>query len=1140
MKDFDLDKRINVNKKKKIWHKIVGIMAAFVVFCTTYALILPAITLEKDLNCEKEEHTHTEECYQEEKTLICQEETEDEEGNILHEHTDDCYETKLVLICEKEEHVHTEECMGFRGLPLVEQEEVNALIEMIDSLPSTSEINSTLSLLEKNGNVQNYHQFVAETQEKINKIYDIYDNLKERQKKYVSNIDKALELKEYLLENDINISESLQDDTTIIRELKTTKVEIVDQNNNLIEQDLNITLKNNEKIIYTFTYYIDTFDESTYSEGRAKFEFVLPLTSTQAEFDLESMKWLDKSEGYEPKVVIEDRIFNDQKLNCQVLTGYRRFESGIGESSIIPNEFTNDVVVKVKDMSHGDSSLVQINAAMEYSTWDGLCSTHEIEEKLTIITEPFTIIDESVIELQAENYKNYMNEINQLEEDGIISNSQIDDLLNKIKIDYEKGDLSEEKYLELSNYLLSKSKDNTNVAEQAEGTNWITLRDSGWFEAFSDYSSSSSISQKNLQKAVMKTMSLSKNTLEETTMPSDVQVVDRGGTVTSDDGAVTVSKIISGTDIENVFDITLQVQTAQNIYDISKEPDMAVVIVMDISNTMNANFGGVTRYAAAMEAAEQFLDQFVENNSLGISKVGYVAFNTDAHQIFELQSCSTEDQARTLKNTMREETGKIINQTDYSSLHSRFTNIEAGLAMANDMLNGVSNENKFIIFLSDGFPTTYISSGYNGYDPYDTTGRFYDHVLNKPCSLGTSYSDEAAIRARNKANEIKASGTTIFSIGVDVQGQTIQKYITQSENADGFSVVDRTSTSYEIGDASSTEAYKNWLRNSIGSGYYYDSTDSSGLALAYNQIFESIHSLIEQKTEADWVANDPMPTISGSLEPVEFIGFYTKTPELTDENLTGEYVINGENTASFNNENETIVWDLKQSGYTISTNGSTTTYTYQLVYRVHLKNENSDFIEEKVYPTNNTTTLQYRTIENIDGIFNVSQPKTIEFPIPSVIGYLVDFSFDKVDSLGRPLKGAQFILKHDIDNCSICKGNNTAVELVDMTAISDENGVVEFKNVPSGHKYILEEISTPEGYIKTQDTYQIIVAYDNIDVIVKSYDGTTKQWENKIINYLKYELPETGGKGSLNLKIVGILFMFISLLTYGILTKKKR
>ena len=91
---------------------------------------------------------------------------------------------------------------------------------------------------------------------------------------------------------------------------------------------------------------------------------------------------------------------------------------------------------------------------------------------------------------------------------------------------------------------------------------------------------------------------------------------------------------------------------------------------------------------------------FAANNSLDISKIGYVAFNTDAHKIFELQSCSDTAQANALKNTMRTETGKIINASGYNEDHSRFTNIEAGLAMAADMLNDCSNKNKFMIFLA--------------------------------------------------------------------------------------------------------------------------------------------------------------------------------------------------------------------------------------------------------------------------------------------------------------------------------------------------------------------------------------------------------------------------------------------------------
>ena len=367
---------------------------------------------------------------------------------------------------------------------------------------------------------------------------------------------------------------------------------------------------------------------------------------------------------------------------------------------------------------------------------------------------------------------------------------------------------------------------------------------------------------------------------------------------------------------------------------------------------------------------------------------------------------------------MRTQTGNIINASGYNGSHSRFTNIEAGLKLAQDMLSGAANQNKFIIFLSDGFPTTYISSGYSGYDPDDSTGtRFKDRVLNKPCAYGTSYSDEAAIRAGNMAHSIKGSGTTIFSVGVDVGGQTIQQYIAQSEKANGFSVVDRTGTTYEIGDATSTEAYKNWLRGSIGSGYYYDSTNAEGLKDAYNDIFQQIKETTQISSEADWVASDPLPAPE-NVRNVEFIGLYDKNRSQCGDEVRGTHDESAENTAKF--ENDTIHWDLKNSGYTLRNAGDgKTAYTYELVYRVRLENEQCSFKEEAIYPTNDKTTLTYRIVSST----GVSDKKEIEFPIPSVHGYLGELEFTKRDNRGNALPGAVFTLSHDNAKCPVCRGD---------------------------------------------------------------------------------------------------------------------
>ena len=65
------------------WRNIILCLSFVVVFCTVFALIHPAITLENALRCNIEEHTHNENCYASDGSLIC---TREE-----HVHSEDCY-----------------------------------------------------------------------------------------------------------------------------------------------------------------------------------------------------------------------------------------------------------------------------------------------------------------------------------------------------------------------------------------------------------------------------------------------------------------------------------------------------------------------------------------------------------------------------------------------------------------------------------------------------------------------------------------------------------------------------------------------------------------------------------------------------------------------------------------------------------------------------------------------------------------------------------------------------------------------------------------------------------------------------------------------------------------------------------------
>ena len=518
------------------------------------------------------------------------------------------------------------------------------------------------------------------------------------------------------------------------------------------------------------------------------------------------------------------------------------------------------------------------------------------------------------------------------------------------------------------------------------------------------------------------------------------QITKEGGSNINEADGVSVSKNIYPSELENYFDIILTVQTKNKAVD----PDLAVVIVMDISNTMTQTLGaGKTRLDAAKEASNSFIDSFAarsQNSSID-RKLGFVAFNSDSYEIFNLQNCN-ESNKQSLKDKITTEIEKNI-VTVPAAHNKRFTNIESGLKRAKDMLDNSSASKKYILFLSDGFPTTYIQSGYTGYDTYDGN-RFKDRVLNKPCSYGTSYSDEAAIRARQMATTIKNSGIGIYSVGVDIGGQTVQNYINQTDGQ-SHSVVDRYSTSYEIGSADSADAYRNWLRNKIGSGYYYDVNDPNAMTEAFESIFEQIMIL----SEATWVTEDPMNS-SDQPKNIEFIGMYGENNVLSDSvTKTNNYP----NTASFDTTNEKIKWDLKNS--TPEVNGNT--YTYKLKYRVWIENELSNFVEGTSYKTNGVTTLNY-----IVKTSNSSRTGTIEFPRPEVKAFLGKLEFDKLTNYGnKPLEGTKFEIYHS-DDCPCLNERRHMAGDFKMTSTSNSTGKVIFDRIPSGHKYKIHEVYTDE------------------------------------------------------------------------------
>ncbi|MGN0798848.1 MAG: fibro-slime domain-containing protein [Christensenellales bacterium] len=114
----EADKYIKTRQRKRKWYRVVTCLAAVVVFCTVYALILPAITMEQEGQCEIPEHTHDISCYVQvtsipRRVLTCSKETLN-----IHEHTDECYDEDGEPVCGYADfvvHVHDASCYDENG-----------------------------------------------------------------------------------------------------------------------------------------------------------------------------------------------------------------------------------------------------------------------------------------------------------------------------------------------------------------------------------------------------------------------------------------------------------------------------------------------------------------------------------------------------------------------------------------------------------------------------------------------------------------------------------------------------------------------------------------------------------------------------------------------------------------------------------------------------------------------------------------------------------------------------------------------------------------------------------------------------------------------------------------------------------------
>ena len=363
---------------------------------------------------------------------------------------------------------------------------------------------------------------------------------------------------------------------------------------------------------------------------------------------------------------------------------------------------------------------------------------------------------------------------------------------------------------------------------------------------------------------------------------------------------------------DNTYQVTLEVQMRETTTVTS--PEAAAVLVIDISNSMKecletgrwhdlgSHKNCKSRLDVAKDAATSFVSTYagtVENSGRYLA---IVLFNYNSHTDLEWTDVSTSSGKQTAIDR--------INNIGYGSKDDGGTNLEQGLALANDLLTTVPSENisvknKNVIALTDGAPTR---AG-----------------TNSDTSEGS-----AAINAAtaDTANAVKLQAN-LYTVCFGAESEyTWEEYI-ETGFWEGYWEYGPT-----VGD---------FLRDSIASGsqYAFNANNRSELNRAFSNISEEITSGLSSGKVHDSLPTGvtsmaiPSGTVEWDLKDFEkdeekvgdtttytYTKTYTVKIDPTDEAVAGKdyYPLNGPTTLTVkdsNNEDVTIDFPIPAGKVTL-------------------------------------------------------------------------------------------------------------------------------------------------------------------------------------------------------------------------------
>ncbi|MDR1134755.1 MAG: Cna B-type domain-containing protein [Clostridiales Family XIII bacterium] len=526
----------------------------------------------------------------------------------------------------------------------------------------------------------------------------------------------------------------------------------------------------------------------------------------------------------------------------------------------------------------------------------------------------------------------------------------------------------------------------------------------------------------------------------EEPLNSSRQIVDSGGTsyYNGDDESanswsnamVEVSKNVTGTELENVFNISLKVRTKNEVNKELSSFDAAVALVIDTSYSMGVYTvpSGANRLAVAKEEAADFVDMYSQSAFGAKRYIAVIEFNGPATVKQTWIDVSNTDGLNKVKAVIGDLTAGI---------EKAATNVEAGLLLARNLLGappaGLDNETskRFVLLLSDGDTTHYVSGG-------STTGvvTVPDPISNITPALRQNATDNQKLTAKERAEAVAKQLKT--------NAETLGTYATDA--------YPNTATLYTI--AFAEDAPADWLGSKIASeGCSLSADDAAQL----NDAFTRISDEIKREAQA-WIVTDPMG------EYIDFKGIISGG----DGNVT-----------SYDASKDVLTWDIKEAQAVQSSETGGSVWTYELSYTVEFNNLEAakQSPSAAVFPTNGETKLSYVIVEGEGTSQKVSPVYVAEFKVPEVKSLLGKLEFEKIDAYSKkPISKVEFTVK---------SGDYT------QNAVSDDNGNVVFTDLPSGRTYTLTETSAPGNYDKSSGSAEVYVGWEGA-ALMKSGEALSK------------------------------------------------